>query len=230
MFTLHPVSMQLLLALYNSPQRHYHDLNHIYFCLAKLDECIHPMNLNKKSVKVLTTAIWFHDAFYCPYPLVTSNERESAELFYDMYTRGYVIDPVEEVTEFNLVFEDTVTQAILATEFHLENDTRILPDHRYKTTDIMLDIDMAGFAKPFELALGDSELIFKEYVFLGYPKEKMMEARISFLEKVLAKDRIYRTNYFYETHEKKARDNIEAIIEVSKNQLAELTQGMARIL
>jgi len=208
MYIIEPQAMQLLIGLYNSPQRHYHDLNHINFSLHKLGECSTKFSLERAELTVLKYAIWFHDAIYSPYKMAgTSNELESADLFSSCLKDNIIHDKF-----FYKDFEERVVEAILETEYHAGNPTTDL----YRTTDIMMDIDMAGFAKPYALAYGDSDLIFKEYAFLGYSKTDMMKARIDFLQKLLFKEYIYRTEYFRETHEAKARQNITDIIKATQ--------------
>jgi predicted metal-dependent HD superfamily phosphohydrolase len=214
MYIIEPHAMQLLVSLYNSPQRHYHDLNHINYSLHKLGECSPAFSLGRDEITVLKYAIWFHDAIYSPYKMIgTSNELESADLF-----RSCLKDNLIQEKFFYENFEERVIEAILETEYHVDGEG----DNKYRTTDIMMDIDMAGFAKPYALAYGDSDLIFKEYAFLGYSKTDMMKARIDFLQKLLIKEYIYRTEYFRETHEAKARQNIADIIKATQRDLLKL--------
>lgn len=230
MFTIHPSAMQLLLPLYNSPQRGYHDLNHIHYCISKLSEYIANINasdsqyVNDHQQLIVTYAIWFHDAIYSPYPFaVSSNERESATLFYEWFNGS-------EFTSMtgmdSIKFISRVIHAIKATEDHLEDLTCY--SHYNDVEDIlstylMLDIDMAGFTKPFNEVLKDSDRVFKEYETLGLTRSAMLTNRVNFLRKLLAKPRIYYTDYFYDNYEAIARSNIEGVIEASLSEIQDLS-------
>lgn len=166
-------------------------------------------------VEALTYSIWFHDAIYSPYPYATSsNEHESADLFQQWYLSCEDFNG----DSFNKDFFHEVFYTILMTEKHLAT----IDDIRYKSTAIMLDIDIVGFARPFDLVMATSEQIFKEYACLGLPKKLMLENRIKFLEKLLSKNRIFYTEYFHEKYETIARENIEEVIIRSNFELSNL--------
>lgn len=221
-FDIPQSAINLLVPLYNSPQRHYHNLGHIHYCLAKLDESRKGLYLNASRATIVALAIWFHDAVYSPFKWTnTSNEKESAALFLRWWDDTYMSSLCSEKTMNELdETKNAVSEAILATENHLNfTIASELPNFRYTTTPIMLDIDMSGFARSFEEVYKDSDKIFKEYEALGLPGKVMLGNRIAFLEALLKKDRIYHMDYFHKTHEKAARNNIEAVIEVSKLEL-----------
>jgi predicted metal-dependent HD superfamily phosphohydrolase len=222
-------ALQLLIPLYNSPQRHYHDLNHINFMMSKLMEAMDTeefTQLFNKPVEsmALTLAVYFHDAIYSPYPMHRlSNERLSAHLLQD-YMKTNRNDLISlGIHPFELDrLEEIACDAIKATEFHFKDLRSSWSIRNQETTFLILDCDMAGFAKPYLEVLGDSDRIFKEYRSLGLPERQMLENRIAFLNKLLAKDTIYYTKYFQDTHEAKARSNIEAVIEASEAILRDI--------
>lgn len=220
MYTLPASAYTLLVPLYNSPNRDYHNLNHIQFCLSKAEEYLktkavdHPSFWDEelsKEQEILVLAIWFHDAVYSPYPkALLSNEIESDALFSDWYYSNIVNSP-----NYNRDVYEAVSEAILCTQHHLSDlGPNILP-----TTKLMLDIDLAGFAKEFGAVYKDSTLVFNEYACLWVPTCTMMENRIKFLKALLSKERIFYTDYFYNKYESIARSNIEGVIELT---LAEL--------
>jgi predicted metal-dependent HD superfamily phosphohydrolase len=61
-------------AAYAEPHRRYHDRRHIERCLALLDELV---DLTDGERRVLTWAIWWHDAIYDP--AASDNEARSAD-------------------------------------------------------------------------------------------------------------------------------------------------------
>lgn len=64
-----------LIAAYNAPGRHYHNLAHIRDCLAKL---AHVDGLSDAERDILSEAIWWHDVVYDP--TRADNEELSAQL------------------------------------------------------------------------------------------------------------------------------------------------------
>jgi predicted metal-dependent HD superfamily phosphohydrolase len=214
-----PKALQLLIPLYNSPGRHYHNLDHIHYLLSKLSEYQSnvPSAMPHPSYNLgLLWAIWFHDAIYSPFPFATtSNEKESVDLFQASFSEIY---HDELIVHNNIILSETMTiakNAILATEHHLKD----WPESTHIVTQIMLDVDMAGFGEEYDRVYKTSDLILKEYAVLGYSRKVMLGNRVKFLETLLKKKRIYNTPYFYNTYEKKARANIAAVIENTKLEI-----------
>lgn len=88
-----------LRAAYAEPRRRYHTLAHIEDCLARL-AAISP--LSERDRKLLTAAIWWHDAVYDP--TRGDNEALSAELAAaDLPALGYTPDEVAEVQRLILL-------------------------------------------------------------------------------------------------------------------------------
>jgi len=207
-----PEALAVLVPLYNSPGRHYHDLDHVHYLLHKLTEFNAATNgLTQGQMAVLVYSIWFHDAIYSPFPLVgDSNERQSALLFKNIFNEGKIKDLTADEAE-------QVNYNIKMTEYHLTDMLGV--DMYGTTTKIMLDLDLAGFAKPFHLVYNDSAKIFREYDVLGIDLDTMLNNRIKFLQALLAKPRIFYTDYFYDKYEALARANIEEVIERSASEL-----------
>jgi predicted metal-dependent HD superfamily phosphohydrolase len=55
-----------LITLYNEPHRVYHNLTHVYDCLAELEEYDAAEPMNQRGYALVEAAIWFHDAVYNP--------------------------------------------------------------------------------------------------------------------------------------------------------------------
>lgn len=80
-------------AAYDEPHRRYHTRRHIEQCLALLDARI---DLTDEERRVLTWAIWWHDAVYDP--RAADNEARSAEMARrDLAALGASLWEVEEV-------------------------------------------------------------------------------------------------------------------------------------
>lgn len=55
-----------LITLYNEKHRHYHNTDHIYDCLTKLEQYATVNKIAIRDYYKLEAAIWFHDAVYNP--------------------------------------------------------------------------------------------------------------------------------------------------------------------
>lgn len=206
--TIEPSAMTLLVPLYNSPGRHYHNLDHINFLISKLTEYDSVNSMTYSDFICLKYAIWFHDAIYSPYSSSpNSNELQSASLF----SRFFYQDKFKyEITDH---MHDQIVLSIRMTEYHLSDISDMnIPNKNKDIVNLMLDLDLSGFAKPYHLVYNDSAKIFKEYEILGFSLDEMMKSRIKFLQLLLNKERIFYTEYFHNTYENIARENIEEVI------------------
>jgi predicted metal-dependent HD superfamily phosphohydrolase len=174
-----------LTVLYNEPQRHYHNLAHVYDCLLQLEllkNSKHVTNdYGQRTLDYLEAAIWFHDCVYDPKASKHWNEKESARIAYETTHSEVVRDLVLNTTH----------------------------DHVPETTlgKYLVDIDMSGFAKSFDQVLKNSEDIRKEYAHV--PDDVFYPNRSIFLMSVLNKPHIYHSSFFHNLYEEKARDNIK---------------------
>jgi len=74
-----------------------------------------------------------------------------------------------------------------------------------------VDIDLSVLGAGTERFLEYEEQIRQEYAWV--PEEIFRTKRAEILERFLARDVIYRTPEFYQTHEKQARANLRASLE-----------------
>jgi predicted metal-dependent HD superfamily phosphohydrolase len=181
-----------LIMKYIEPHRRYHNLAHIGYMFQQAHEIGSPVNPYSN----LYYAIWFHDAIYDCFQ--TDNEYASArywserEPFLPFY--GNV---------------DTVYSMILSTIHHTKDqDLRTAAD---LDTQILLDLDIASLAKPYEEYLNDSKNIRAEYSFLT--EEKWREGRMKWASTMLQRERLYYTDNAYEKWEKAARQNLTRTLE-----------------
>jgi predicted metal-dependent HD superfamily phosphohydrolase len=170
----------LLLRLYSSPGRHYHALRHLEYVFTLLDE--HRAKFAKPVQAEL--ALWFHDAIYA----VPSqrNEERSAELC------GAFLASVGAVSAFPMA-----PAMILATKH--DGAPCADPD-----TALVLDIDLAGFARPWDEFNADNERIRREFSI--YDEASYRAGRVKFLRGLLARGPIFRVLTDLEAP---ARANIE---------------------
>jgi predicted metal-dependent HD superfamily phosphohydrolase len=170
-----------LLDGYREPWRYYHTLEHIEHCVGWFDACAPLID----DPDTLELAIWFHDVVYeSGNP---DNEALSAQLYMQLS------DGVHDPARRNLV-----ERMIMAT-LHLGSP---LGDG---DTHYMVDIDLSSFGLPWENFLRDSENLRRE---AGLDDETYFQKARSFHDSLLARERIYYTDFFAERLEDRARGNI----------------------
>ncbi len=192
MITLREMSM--LSTLYAQPHRHYHNINHINDCLVELENFyVDQFTYNDRMV--VEKAIWYHDAVYNPYS--KENEVQSANLLPP--------NPFGSVDKL-------AYRAILATAKHLTTQEN-LP----LATQVMLDIDLSGFGKPFEICWKHAENIRKEYYHTN--DIDFFKGRIDFLTTISQRESLYYTDFFKEKYHEQSRRNLEQELEKTKFQI-----------
>lgn len=175
--------LRQLVARYSETHRHYHTLHHVNACLEQLNEVVDyivdPFNIE--------SAIWFHDVIYDP-------KRDDNE---DMSAK-YAKASLESIGLSSNVIAQ-IEHLILLTK-HPSNP--ITSDEKY-----LIDIDLSTLAANEELYDSYELSIRKEYAFV--PDLLYKAGRKKILNAFSNLDRIYRTDYFYEKYESRARKNID---------------------
>lgn len=180
-----------LSTIYTEPHRHYHNLNHIHHCLRELDECEELLSKHEHQ-QAIELFIWFHDIVYDPKS--TLNEAKSAEVF-EKWFGGYWQHPLYKGEIFSLAHT-----GILSTISHWNRDNIDIIDY-------MLDIDLSILGASSNDYLDYRNNIRKEYSFVDFNQYAIK--RIEVLNKILSKNKIYKTDIFNKKYEKKARYNLE---------------------
>ncbi len=186
---------QRLLVAYNEPHRVYHRLTHIESCFRIFREVVHLAN----NADALALAIWFHDAIYNID--AEDNEQRSADWFLEK-TEGLFEDPLR----------DLVKEHILAT-MHCGTDIK---DH---DSQIMVDIDLFSFGKPWPEFLRDSEDVRAEKRHV--PDEQFYPKQCGFQQFLLKQPRFFQSDYFYRHYEKQARKNLTRFMALIEQKLAD---------
>lgn len=177
-----------VLARYAEPHRAYHTIHHIEHVLAKIDE-IRGSSDDTTDPAVALAAV-LHDVIYDPRR--DDNESRSAEYATDTLTAlGIRADVVARTADL-----------IRATEVHdgPPGDDGL---------DALLDADLSSFADDNEGRNG--ELIRHEYAFV--PEDAFLAGRRRILERFLAREPLYRTQYMSDRYEAKAKANIRRALE-----------------
>ena len=169
---------------YSEPHRVYHDPQHLAHCLEQLD-LSNGLIVHPDQVEM---AIWFHDIINEPES--PDNEQRSADYFRTL-TRGVADER----------FVDAVVDLILVTTHEVApND----PDQQF-----ICDIDLASFGCPWECFMRDSDAVKAEY---PGPEADYFRGQTAFLESLLARPRIFMTDFFNARYEQQARDNIQLLL------------------
>lgn len=176
-----------LVQAYQEPHRHYHGMNHLQHCLAELDAA----PTEAVDTSLAETALWFHDIVYVP--AAPNNELRSAER-----AAGALLQAGAPETRAR-----EVARLIRLT------------DHARPADDplgaLVCDVDLSILGRP-PGEFGEYENgIRAEYRSL--PEQVYRAGRASILARLLARPRIYQTDYFRKVYESMARRNLSDSIE-----------------
>jgi len=163
---------------------------HIAECLAEFDPARHLA----RAPEALELALWFHDAVYDP--AAGDNEERSAELAKSCLAEARVSGDIAEI----------VSRLILATKKHEDGAD---PD-----VSLMIDVDLSILGREPNRFLEYEEGIRREYSWV--PSFLFTSKRNEILEGFLARERIFRTAWFYEKYEAAARRNLESSLQKSR--------------
>lgn len=177
---------------YAEPHRHYHTLSHLNHFLKELNGIITRLENWVASL----FAIYYHDIIYDP--LQSDNEEQSAILASERMRQINVPDSV--IT--------TAIGHIMATRSHEINED---PDVNYFT-----DADLSVLGQAPDIYKAYSDNIRKEY--REYPDAIYCRGRKKVLSGFLQMTRIFKTDFFYEKYEERARINIKAEIALLNNK------------
>ena len=172
-------------AYYREPHRYYHTGGHIADCLSRMDLAAAQLG-RSNSVEL---AVWFHDVIYVSG--AADNERKSADWFAEK-AAGQL--PPELIRRVEGCIMSTTHGAPPA-----DDESRFV-----------VDVDLSGLGmepRPFRR---DGDNIRKE--FPGMSDAEFQRGQNRFLQKLLDRERIYFTPFFYHLCEARARRNIRATL------------------
>lgn len=179
-------AFDFLITAYSDPNRHYHDLEHIYKMLLDLEVC------GERPSRLETwLATWYHDVVYDPRRL--DNEEQSAE----------VARRALGVLRINHVTIDRTAALIMMTKKHQAPDG---------DTDahLFIDADLSILGADPSAYSNYSAAIRKEYSLV--PDRDYYLGRRGVLQRFLARPAIYSTAWHKNKFEEAARANIAAEI------------------
>ena len=184
-----------LYSVYNATGRYYHTIQHVNEMLGIFMG--NTLHMDPRAAfpcdSAILWAIIFHDYVYDP--LSKTNEEDSVEAW-ELFANRY---------EFFAPMKEEVSKLIMFTKTHEA------PKDEY-WGEFMVDLDMA--------ILGSSTARFNEYErqirneYAMVDDETYKKGRLDFVQKILARNTIYLTKMFQNTHEKQARINLNKLLEV----------------
>lgn len=169
-------------AAYNQNHRSYHNIGHLVDCLTLLEN----YEALAQRPHELEFALWFHDAVYRP--TAKDNERQSAE-----WSRRILLDADADPAAANRVYD-----MIIATQNHNSSD----PD-----TQLLLDIDLSILGATPELFARYEYRIRQEFGWV--PGFIFRRHRRRFIQSMLDRETIYKTELLHHRFEAQARTNLE---------------------
>jgi predicted metal-dependent HD superfamily phosphohydrolase len=175
-----------LATMYSEPHRLYHNERHVADCLTEFD-IAREATTDSPAIEL---AIWFHDAIYEPH--AADNEERSAQLAGD-WIQKFGGKPA---------LADSVQSLVLATKTHESSNINAA---------LLLDVDLSILGQPPERFDEYEQQIREEYAWVEPSVFAAKRAKI--LGQFLARDRIYRTDYFFQRLEFQARLNLQVSVE-----------------
>lgn len=215
--------LEKLYDLYNGTDRHYHNWNHVISMMDYLEEYV----VENSTVPIFTNGvirtILFHDAIYEINTPHGSNEQLSGDMAFDSHWPLYSgrIDAGifsraicrEEILLSAMHAIDVTKKGSIASEISITNAHESL---------LFLDIDLRSLALPEKEFHEMSDNIMKEYAIV-YSEKEILQGRIEFFKKMLGKERIYYTDYFYDRFNSTAVRNMKSGIEKALLRLNEIS-------
>lgn len=191
-----------LVRMYNQPNRHYHNLNHILYCLKTVNEKFP----NVKDIYLVKMAIFFHD---CVYDIGSrDNEYKSSLEFLD-FIKGAVVFNKKDLTKKTC----TVCNLIMVTMHH---NVDLLAKNAYENREleqIMCDVDLGIFG-----ATKDDYWRYIKGIWLEYSKYNLIDyaaGRLRFLQG------LHPESLFYTSEMKKLAENAKDNLDLEKTVLIE---------
>jgi predicted metal-dependent HD superfamily phosphohydrolase len=175
-------ALDSVLRRWTEPHRRYHGLEHLLDCLARLDES--PIAGEERDLA--EAALWYHDVVYRPG--ASDNEARSAVLARAALVEGGV--PQSTANE--------VARLVRLT------DHVALPED--PVGELVCDVDLSILGRPAREFEEYEQRIREEYRQVPEPLYRAGRARV--LAKLLARDPIFRTDYFRRRYEDSARHNL----------------------
>ena len=181
--------------LWNEIEKRYSEKGRCYHNLLHLENMFKELETIREKISnftVVSFSIFYHDIVYNA--TSKSNEEKSALL------------AERRLAELNLNNDliNAVSTQILATKFHQKSED--------EDTNYLLDADLSILGKDLESYLAYTQMIRKEYSI--YPDLLYKPGRKKVLKHFLELNSIFKTDYFKEKYEVRAKENISTEIQL----------------
>lgn len=185
-----------VLDLYSKPtgslldqKRYYHNINHIENCFFYLDEFYKRMNnFSLADKSELYISLMYHDCIY----VAGSNDNERLSAWVALTSLSIL--PIKGRRLGNIYDQIRSTTHSLEKSLSFE-------------CDIICDIDLSSLGLPYDFFVKNSENIRKE--FMHVDELSFINGRLNFINQILQRKSIYKTEYFKDRFEQMARSNLE---------------------
>lgn len=183
--------LQYNVPLWREIQRAYTAKNRHYHTLAHLADLFQQADLFKKQIKdfdILEISIWYHDIIY----QVLKKDSEIKSALFAKYRLEAIHTSRERLVKC----------------YHQINATKLheLSDNDDSDTAFLLDFDLSILGRDWKIYANYANQIRLEYAII--PTFLYKRGRKKVLKLFLEKERIFKTDYYYENFEMIARDNI----------------------
>lgn len=190
-------NQRLIDTLWREIEMHYADSNRYYHSLTHLGNMYQELSLVKEQIEEWDTilfSLFYHDIVYD----VTNgdNEERSAEMA--KRSLGLISFPDAKINQ--------CSAQIIATKVHAKSDNH--------DTDLFTDSDLAILGGDWNAYADYFQNVRKEYS--KYPDEVYTQGRINVLNHFLKMESVFKTEYFIDKYEKKARKNLSVELELLK--------------
>lgn len=190
-----------LTTLYNEPHRHYHNLNHVQYCLREVDTLLEDKVVDHDEADALEVAIWFHDAVYDPKAKPGINEKRSADL---------MLRSIAKELPYKFLDKNLVETMILRTAAHHDLAGRWPTSSKQMViVRYFLDIDLSILGTDRDTYMEYAEGIAKEYSFV--PDKLYRQKRVEILRSWQKMPGLFHTDRYKKLTDV-ARENLGAEI------------------
>jgi len=196
--------VERLIEAYSTPvfgdtPRLYHTFEHVLDCIQSLVEHRDHLGLSEEGFDALVVAIAYHDIVYDTgnTSAIDTNEYLSAEF------------AKHELVSLDL--DDGFIEKVHLLIRQTDHKDLLHPDY---LCSVIRDIDLCGMAVDYEVFAERSAQVRAEYA--QYDAETFAKGRIKFMEKLIADNKLFYTDYFSKILTEKAIDNVKRHLEELK--------------
>jgi predicted metal-dependent HD superfamily phosphohydrolase len=190
-----------LIHKYSEEHRAYHSVFHLNFLLEEFQDYSNHIFVDEATRREMYLTILYHDAVYDIVHKLSGERAKPGDNEDDSikYFNAHRI-------LVNSKLREDITQNVIS-------NIELSKYKNFKSECLFGDFDLASLGSSWHRYTKNSERVTAE--FLAYfGSDEVFKGRLFFLEKILASDRIYFSDYFYMNYEAKARDNISRDVEL----------------